>query len=86
MKPERYREITEHFDFRHDGTARFLGINSRTSRRFASGEFPVPRPIGMLLELMYRTDTDPVKLLRWEGSLNEQKIRQLNMFRDENAS
>lgn len=85
MTPERFKYITVHYNFRHDGVSRFFGVNERTARRWASGEMPIPRYIGLLLELMIRTDTSPQDCLRWEGSLSKAEIKQMRMFRDEGA-
>jgi plasmid maintenance system antidote protein VapI len=38
--------------------ANALEINDRTIRRFAAGEWPVPIPIAMLLNLMLKTGTN----------------------------
>jgi hypothetical protein len=44
----RYRKLLDLIGMSQVGAARFLGIDARTSRRFASGETEVPPPIAML--------------------------------------
>lgn len=39
--------------------ARTLNISLRSVQRFAAGEYPIPTPVAMLLNLMIRTKSTP---------------------------
>jgi uncharacterized protein (DUF111 family) len=46
----------------HVEFARTVEVGERTVRRWASGDWPVPTPIAMLLKLMLKTKTRPEDL------------------------
>src|SRR5262245_41445122 len=52
MTADRYSLLIKRLHLSQRGASRFMGINERTSRRYASGEAPVDRRTGMLLEIM----------------------------------
>jgi hypothetical protein len=47
-----YRELLAELGFTQVEAARFVEVDERTSRRWASGELPVPVAVAMLLSLM----------------------------------
>lgn len=49
-----YRSAIEKVDLSQRSAARFLGIDERTSRRWAAGEAPIPEAVGKLLRLMVK--------------------------------
>lgn len=57
--PERYRRLLDVVGLSQVGAGKFLGINSRTSRRFASGDSEIPDAIFILLEIMAAKKIDP---------------------------
>jgi hypothetical protein len=49
---ELYRDLLAELDFTQVGAARFIEVDERTSRRWATGEIPVPTAVIMLLAVM----------------------------------
>ena len=49
---QRYQHLLEELDLTQVGAAKFLGVDERTGRRWASDERPVPQAVSMLLETM----------------------------------
>ncbi len=60
MTPKQYREALDRVGLSQVGAAHFFFVNQRTSRRWASGEQPVPRTIEIILWLMMKFK------VRWE--------------------
>ena len=54
MTPTEYREAIESLGLSQVGAARLFGVDPRTSRRWALGELPVPRPVELALKLMLK--------------------------------
>ena len=54
MTPTQYREAIARLGLTQVAAGEFLIGNPRTSRRWASGESPVPKSVAMLLGLMVR--------------------------------
>ena len=54
MTPQEYRDAIARLDLTQVAAGEFLIGNPRTSRRWASGESPVPKSVAMLLGLMVR--------------------------------
>lgn len=54
MTAEQYCKAIERIGLSQVGAARFFHVNERTSRRWASGEQPVPRVIEIILWLMIK--------------------------------
>lgn len=52
MTPTQYKDAITSLGLSQVGAARLLGLDPRTSRRFASGEAPVPRAVALALRLM----------------------------------
>lgn len=68
MTPQQYRDAIARLGFGQSGLSsdagisaagRFLCGNPRTSRRWASGESPIPKAVAMLLRLMVRMKLEP---------------------------
>lgn len=52
MTPEEYRLTIEHLGLSQIGAARLLGIDDRTSRRYALGERDIPPPVARFLRYL----------------------------------
>ena len=52
MNSDEYRAAIKKLGLSQNGAARFFGVHSRTSQRWAYGELPVPQAVEMLLILM----------------------------------
>ncbi len=55
MTSDEYREAIESLGLSQVGAARLLGVNDRTSRRWASGEQDVPPPAQRFLRYLIAT-------------------------------
>jgi DNA-binding transcriptional regulator YiaG len=55
MTPDEYREAIERLDLSQVGAARLLGVDERTSRRWAIGERPIPGPAERFLRYLIAT-------------------------------
>jgi DNA-binding transcriptional regulator YiaG len=44
------------------GFSRFIGVGGRTVRSWISGEFPVPKTVELLVNLMVKTKTRPEEI------------------------
>jgi hypothetical protein len=62
MTRKRYAEVIAKLGLSQVEAAEFLGYDPRTSRRWISGELAVPKAVAMLLELMVKTKSDPVRV------------------------
>ncbi|MGE0278424.1 MAG: helix-turn-helix domain-containing protein [Nitrospiraceae bacterium] len=54
-----YRAAIEKLGLSQRGAAAFLGVDERTSRRWALGEAQIPESVSMLLKLMIRLKLTP---------------------------
>jgi hypothetical protein len=59
VTPAQYRDAIARLEMSQVRAGEFLCGNPRTSRRWASGESPVPQAVAMLLRLMVRLKLDP---------------------------
>jgi predicted transcriptional regulator len=64
MSPERYQRLIERLGMSRQSAARFLGVDHRTSERYANGEREVPVAVQMLLEHMARQRITPDEIRR----------------------
>jgi DNA-binding transcriptional regulator YiaG len=55
MTPDEYREVLEHLGLTQSAAARLLGVDERTSRRWACGERDVPPPAERFLRYLIAT-------------------------------
>lgn len=55
MTPDEYRTALESLDLSQVGAARLLGVDERTSRRWAIGERPIPGPAERFLRYLIAT-------------------------------
>ena len=62
MNAAAYRANIAHLGLSQVAAARLLGIDARTSRRYASGERPIPPPVARLLLLASLLDADGWRL------------------------
>jgi transcriptional regulator with XRE-family HTH domain len=61
MNANQYRAALERMGLTQVKAAELLGIDPRTSRRYALGECPVPEPIMKLLLFMEKGKAGPTK-------------------------
>lgn len=59
MTKDEYRDAIGRLGLTQVGAARFLGVNEKTSRRWASGESDIPRTVAVVLWLMLRFKVKP---------------------------
>lgn len=59
MDSKRYRELIEELEMSQVGMATFLGVDPRTSRRWALAEKNMPYDAAILLELMDKHHLSP---------------------------
>ena len=62
MTPTQYRDAISRLGLSQVRAARFLGVDPRTSRRWALGEIPIPKAIGMFLYLLLNGALKPEDL------------------------
>lgn len=55
MTPDEYRTTIEHLGLSQVAAARLLGVDDRTSRRWASGERDIPPPVDRFLRYLIAT-------------------------------
>lgn len=83
MTPEEYRAALDALDLTQAQAAKLMGVDDRTSRRWALGERAIPGSVSLALELMLgqqpKTERlDAVAVERWkELKAAEKLIRQL---------
>lgn len=54
MTNDEFRAAIEHLGLSQVRAAHLFGVDPRTSRRWALGELPVPKPVSLCLRLMLR--------------------------------
>lgn len=59
MTPKQYADAIEKVGLSQRSAAKFLGVDERTSRRWISGEAPIPEATAKLLRLMVKLKLDP---------------------------
>lgn len=59
MTPNQYRDAIKRLGLSQRGAGAFLGVDERTSRRWAIGEASIPESVGKLLRLMVRLKLTP---------------------------
>lgn len=59
MTPAQYRDAIARLGMSQVRAGEFLIGNPRTSRRWASGDSPVPRSVALLLRLMIKMELTP---------------------------
>lgn len=52
MTPDEYRESIDKLGLTQSGAARMLGVDERTSRRWANGERDIPPPVQRFLRFL----------------------------------
>jgi len=62
MTAARYKKVIKSLGLSQRKAAKFIGVNERTSRRYASGEWPVPRATAMLLAVMEHRGIKPQRV------------------------
>jgi hypothetical protein len=59
---EEYQSALTHLGLSQVGAARLFGYNERTSRRWATGEQPIPRIVQIVLWLMLKFKVKPADI------------------------
>jgi plasmid maintenance system antidote protein VapI len=59
MTGHEYQRVIRSLGMRPTEAARFLGVNATTTRRWISGEHPIPKPVAILLRTMLRHKLSP---------------------------
>lgn len=59
MTHSEYRDTIAALGLNQSSAARLFGVDPRTSRRWALGELPVPRPVVLCLRLMLAHNVRP---------------------------
>jgi transcriptional regulator with XRE-family HTH domain len=59
MTPNQYRAAIKKLGLSQRQAGSFLGVDERTSRRYASGEVDIPHATALLLQLMVRLELTP---------------------------
>ena len=67
ITPERYRELIAALGLSQVAAGHFAGYVPRQSRRYASGDRPVPEAVAMLLELMVHFKVRPERARKLAG-------------------
>jgi DNA-binding transcriptional regulator YiaG len=67
MTPNEYREAIERLGLSQIAAARLLGVDARTSRRWASGERDVPPPAVRFLRYLIATKKSGEQAMRVLG-------------------
>jgi len=55
VTPDEYREMIERLGLSQKAAARLLGVDERTSRRWACGERDIPPPVARFLRCLIAT-------------------------------
>jgi hypothetical protein len=64
-----YAKLIKGFGLTQVEAARFLGVNERTSRRYASGLWPTPRAVNILFSIMRKRRISAERAERYAGLL-----------------
>ena len=67
MTADQYRNALAALDLSQVGAARLLGVDERTSRRWANGERDIPPPAERFLLFMIRAGIAPASVIRVLG-------------------
>ena len=67
MSPDEYRETIEKLGLSQIAAARLLGVDARTSRRWASGERDIPPPAVRFLRYLIATNKTGEQAMRVLG-------------------
>jgi len=67
MTPDEYRQAIERLGLSQVAAARLLGVDARTSRRWASGERDVPPPAVRFLRYLIATKKTGEQAMRMLG-------------------
>jgi hypothetical protein len=59
MTASQYRKAIARLGLSQVAAGRLLSGDPRTSRRWASGESPVPKSVGLLLRILIQFEIDP---------------------------
>ena len=68
MTPDEYRAAIGRLELSQVAAARLLGVDERTSRRWANGERDIPAPAVRFLQYLIATGTTGEKAMRRLGA------------------
>lgn len=63
MTPNQYRKAIDQLELSQVGAAKVLGVDARTSRRWALGEASIPLLVERVLRMMIRLKIPPDELI-----------------------
>ena len=69
MTPAEYRVVIDRLGLSQVKTAKLLGIDPRSSRRYASGEVPIPEATAKLLRFLVQAGVEPAEFDRLSAPL-----------------
>lgn len=85
MTADQYRTAIAELGLSQVSAAKFLGVNARTSRRWVSGQQPVPRAVAILLTML--TENRSAGDLPSARAAAQQRVRDLDaMVQDIDAA
>jgi len=64
MTPSEYRDLLATLGLTQAGAARLLGVDERTSRRWATGERDVPMPAARFLRFLLKAKISPDRVMK----------------------
>jgi hypothetical protein len=67
MNHNEYRDALAALDLTQGAAARFFQVDERTSRRWATGEIPVPHAVALLFRVMIEEDISPARVYELAG-------------------
>lgn len=67
MTPEEYRRVIAALDLNQEGAAELLGVNARTSRKWANGERKIPPPARRFLLFLEAARISPSQVFEAIG-------------------
>jgi len=73
MTPDEYREAIASLGLTQLAAARLVGVNPRTSRKWACGEAPIAEPAARMLRLMIALKISPERATKLLGVRSHQR-------------
>lgn len=61
MTPAGYLDALDQLHLNHAEAAKLLGVQDRTSRRWGTGEAPIPRSVAIALQLIFHFGISPAE-------------------------
>jgi hypothetical protein len=67
MRHNEYRDAIAALNLTQVAAARFVKVDERTSRRWATGEIPIPHAVALLLRVMLAWNISPARVYELAG-------------------